>query len=302
MPRILITGTNSFIGTNFCKTSVYQDYSEISLRKNEISEIDFSRFDVVLHLAALVHQANNEDSKKYFSVNRDLTLILALRAKNAGVKHFIFMSTIKVYGKFQMNYEPWNEDSICNPEDAYGKSKYEAETELKILENSNFIVSIIRTPIVYGPGVGANILKLIRLIDFFPILPFRNVNNNRHYTFVDNLIGFIDRIIELRSSGTFIVMDKEPLSTTVLVSRLSFLMKKKIYLFHFPAYIIRFGISAFPRIFDRLYNSFYLDNSKTLEILNYSPPYTSEEGFSKLISSYYGKNVKTGLGSSHPLG
>ncbi len=292
MPHILITGTNSFIGTNFCKTSVYQDYSVISLRKNEISEIDFSRFDVVLHLAAIVHQANSaENKKKYFRVNKDLTLILALRAKNAGVKHFIFMSTVKVYGKFQKNSDPWNEDSPCYPEDAYGKSKYEAETELKKLENNNFIVSIIRTPIVYGPGVGANILKMIRLIDFFPFLPFNNVNNNRHFTFVDNLIGFIDRIIELRPSGTFIVMDKEPLSTKELVTSLSALMKKKIYLFQLPGFIIKFGISAFPRVFDRLYNSFYLDNSKTIEILNYSPPYTSEEGFSKLISSYYSKNA-----------
>lgn len=293
MPRILITGTNSFIGTNFCKTSVYQDYSVISLRKNEISEIDFSHFDVVLHLAAIVHQANNADNKKYFRVNKDLTLILALRAKNAGVKHFIFMSTVKVYGKFQGNSEAWNEESSCNPDDAYGKSKYEAEIDLRKLENNNFIVSIIRTPIVYGPGVGANILKLIRLIDYFPFLPFKNANNNRHFTFVDNLIGFIDRIIELTPSGTFIVMDREPLSTKDLVLRLSALMKKKIYLFQLPCFVIRFGIIAFPRVFDRLYNSFYLDNSKTLEILNYSPPFTSEQGFSKLISSYYRKNAKS---------
>lgn len=287
MPRILITGTKSFIGTNFCKSSNYKDHSEISLRNNEISDLDFSQFDVILHLAAIVHQANKSDPKIYFRVNKSLTLILAMRAKKAGVKHFIFMSTVKVYGACKLGSGPWKEDSPCDPDDAYGKSKYEAEIELKKLENSEFVVSIIRTPIVYGPGVGANILKLIRLIELFPLLPFRNVNNNRHYTFVDNLIGFIDRIIELRASGTFIVMDQEPLSTTDLVIRLSYLMKKKIYLFQFPDFIVRAGISLFPSIFDRLYNSFYLDNSKTIELLRYSPPYTVDEGLSKLILSYY---------------
>jgi nucleoside-diphosphate-sugar epimerase len=295
MPRILITGTNSFIGTNFCKTTRFEDHTEISLRKNEISEIDFSKFDVILHLAAIVHQSKITDSKKYYKVNKDLPVILALKAKNAGVRQFIFLSTIKVYGKHQKNSEPWNENSPCYPDDAYGKSKYEAEIELKKLECSSFTVSIVRTPIVYGPGVGANILKLIKLIEAFPLLPFKNVKNNRHYTFVDNMVGFLDRIIELKASGTFIVMDDEPLSTTELVIRMSKLLHKNTRLFRFPAFITQIGIYVFPSVFDRLYGSFYLDNSKTKRILNYSPPFTAEEGLLDLISSYLSDKDRAGL-------
>ena len=105
---------------------------------------------------------------------------------------------MKVYGKFVQGSDPWNEDSYCHPEDAYGKSKYEAELALRKLEDLGFTVSIVRTPIVYGPGVKANMLRLIRLIEKVPVLPFKNVNNSRCYTYSGNLIGYIDRIIEIK--------------------------------------------------------------------------------------------------------
>jgi nucleoside-diphosphate-sugar epimerase len=285
-PRILITGTNSFIGTNFCKLTKYENHTEISLRKIEISEIDFSKFDVILHLAAIVHQTNAVDTEKYFRVNRDLTSNLAIRAKLAGVRHFIFLSTVKVYGKVKVKSEIWNEESICLPDDAYGKSKYEAEIELKKLESDNFTVSIIRTPIVYGLGVGANFMKLIKLIDAFPVLPFKSVNNNRHYTYVGNLIGYIDRIIEIKASGTFIVMDAEPLATTDLVKKITSLLNRRTVLFRLPQFIIKTWIKLYPGIFDRLYGSFFLDNIQTRTKLQYNPPYSTDEGLGILIGSY----------------
>ena len=293
MNRILITGTQSFIGTNFRKLSRNQNIREVSLKEKLSETIDFKQFDIILHLAAIVHQSKKIPQQEYFAVNRDLCVSVAREAKNAGVKHFIFLSTIKVYGTFSQGSEPWNEDSICHPDDSYGRSKYEAELELGKLDSPEFKVAIIRTPIVYGAGVSANILKLIKLIEKFPFLPFRDVNNNRHYTYVGNLIGFIDKIIEIRASGTFIVMDDSPISTTNLVQTLAHFLHRKLFLFRVPKLIIMAGIRLRPAIFDRLYGSFYLDNSKTKKELDYTPPFTSEDGLSNMISAYISSRTKT---------
>ncbi len=286
MSRILITGTNSFIGTNFLKFSKFKEVEEISFRENRPESIDFSRFDTIVHLAAIVHQLHHTEADEYFRVNRDLTVRLAEQARIAGVRQFIFLSTVKVYGKWNPDTEPWNEDSQCFPEDPYGASKYEAEIALKALETPGFIVSVIRTPIVYGPGVGANILKLFKLIETVPILPFGGVNNNRHYTYVENLVGYIDRIIELRASGVFIAMDSKPLSTTELVNLISGFMGRRPLMFRLPDFVINTGAEIMPGVFDRLYRSFFLENTKTSEVLKYIPPFSIEDGFSMTITGY----------------
>ncbi len=293
MAKVLITGSNSFIGTNYRKVSENQIISEVSLKENQTAKIDFINSDVVLHLAAIVHQSKKIDIKEYFRVNRDLCIRVAEQAKRAGVRQFIFLSTVKVYGKFIPGSDPWTEDSECYPDDAYGISKYEAELGLRKLEDAEFIVSIIRTPIVYGPGVAANILKLIKLIEKFPLLPFGNVNNNRHYTYVENLVGFIDKIIETNASGTFIAMDDIALSTTELVLYFSKLLHRKIILFKLPELLIKVGVAIKPNIFDRLYRSFYLDNTKTKNLLSFTPHFSTEEGLAMMISSYVaGKKKK----------
>ena len=173
MNRILITGAESFIGTNFRKYSNYQNIREISLYENKPEEIDFSDVDVILHLAAIVHQSKKIKEEDYFLINRDLCRSVAEQAKKAGVKQFVFLSTVKVYGKFIPGSDPWNEDSVCHPEDSYGKSKYEAELALRNLDDSDFTVSIVRTPLVYGYGVKGNMLKLIRLVQTLRTLPFK---------------------------------------------------------------------------------------------------------------------------------
>jgi nucleoside-diphosphate-sugar epimerase len=292
MAKVLITGANSFIGTNYRRISVNQNVSEVSIVENKPEDIDFSHFDVVLHLAAIVHQSKKISDEDYLFVNRDLCERVARQAKKSGVRQFIFLSTVKVYGKFIPGSEPWTEDSACNPDDAYGMSKCQAELALKKIEDKEFIVSIIRTPIVYGPGVTANMLKLINLIELFPVLPFARVNNHRHYTYIENLVGYIDRIIEIRASGTFLAMDDTALSTTNLVTHLSVFLKRKIVLFSFPDFIINAGIFLMPNFFDRLYRSFYLDNTKTKKRLDYSPPFSTEEGLGIMISSYVSNKKK----------
>jgi UDP-glucose 4-epimerase len=235
---------------------------------------------------AIVHQKKTIPESQYFIINRDLCLKVAELAKKAGVKQFIFLSTVKVYGKFISGSEPWNEQSLCLPEDNYGKSKYEAELALKKLEGDGFTVSIIRTPLVYGEYVRANMLSIMKLVKRTRILPFKNVNNRRNFTGAENLVSFIDRIIERRASGIFIAMDEKAISTSELVKMISENLGKKIILFKIPDFIVKVGMSVLPSIFDRLYGSFEMDNSRTLKELNFKPPVAIDEGIKKMVKSF----------------
>lgn len=285
--KILITGTNSFIGTNFRKFSKYTDIEEVSLSKNRPEDIDYSKYDIVLHLAAIVHQSKKIPDNTYFEVNKDLCLQVAEYAKKGGIKQFIFISSLKVYGEFIPDSKLRNEDSKCFPDDAYGMSKYEAEIGLRKLEDSNFTISIIRPPLVYGDGVKANMLSIVKLIESFPLLPFGNIYNKRNFIYTENLVGFIERIIEKRASGIFIAKDEGALSTTELVLYLSKYLDRKVILFKLPGIIIRICTYLKPGIFERLFGSLVFDNSKTKKELNYSPPYSSEEGIKKWLSGFY---------------
>jgi nucleoside-diphosphate-sugar epimerase len=291
--RILITGANSFVGTNFLRFSRYRDVDEISLLENKPENINFTRYDVVLHLAAIVHQSKEISEEEYFLINRDLCLKVAEQAKKGKVKHFIFLSTVKVYGDFASDSKIWNEDSVCIPDDSYGKSKLEAEFGLRKLEEPDFTVSVLRTPLVYGEGVRANMSSLIRLIEKVPVLPFKNINNKRSFTYIENLVGFIDQIILRKSSGVFIAMDDTAISTTELFNFISKYLGKKNKLFELPGIFIIIGKCFIPLVFDRLYGSLEVDNTKTLKELDYKPPFSTEEGIKKMIFAYKNRNRKS---------
>jgi nucleoside-diphosphate-sugar epimerase len=292
MPKILIIGARSFVGTNFISHSKYKEVSEISLIKNNPQDIDFKGVDVVLHLAAIVHQSRKTPEREYFKVNRDLCLQVANYAKRGGVKHFIFLSTFKVYGDIIPSSVVLNEDSPCFPTDAYGRSKHEAELGLIKMEEPGFIISIIRTPLVYGVGVKANMLSLVKLVDSSPILPFGGLTNSRCYTFVENLVAFIDRIIEKKASGIFITMDNNSLSTTDLVGMISKNLGKHIYLIKFPDFLLKMAELIMPGVYNRLYGSFKSENKKTLELLDFEPPFSSEEGIKKMTTYYIQEKMK----------
>ena len=286
MAKVLITGANSFVGSNYIKHSRNGIIEEVSLIDNKPEEIDFMGFDVVLHLVAIVHQSKKIAESEYFSVNCDLSVRTALEAKRAGVKQFIFLSSVKVYGKYLPGEGPWNENSVCEPEDAYGKSKYAAEIELKKIETENFIISIVRTPLVYGEAVKANMRNFINLVEKIPILPLGNIKNKRSFTSVENLVAFIDRIIEKRASGVFIAKDEKALSTTELVKYISQYLDKKLVLISIPGFIIKIYTIIYPKVFDRLYGSFEMENNLTLKKLEFKPPLTIQEGLEKMIKAY----------------
>lgn len=292
MIKVLITGANSFVGKNFIQNSQYKNIDEICLINNIVEDINFSYFDAVLHVAAIVHQTEKIAEKKYFRVNCDLAVEVAMKAKKQGVKHFVFLSTVKVYGDYHPEKGIWKEDSECNPSDSYGRSKYAAEKALSLLVDDSFAVSIIRPPLIYGVGVRANMLSIIKLIDRFPILPLGKIRNKRSFTSIENLVQLIDRVLEKRISGVFLAMDDKPLSTTELAIIIAKHMKKRVWLFPLPGFVVFIGKNVLPGIFDRLYGSFEIDNTQTRKLLDYSPALSSDNGIKKMVLAYLNEKKK----------
>lgn len=286
MTKILIIGSNSFVGRNFVAFSKYKDIDEISLFNKGPEDIDFRDYNVILHLAAIVHQSKVISEEEYMAVNKDLCLRVAQYAKKAGIRQFVFMSSLKVYGDSDDRNDLRDETSECFPSDSYGRSKYAAEKELEKLADDSFIVSIIRTPLIYGSGLKGNMIRLVKLIDRFPILPFARINNKRNCTYTENLVGFIDRIIEKRAGGIFIAKDDEALSTTELVRLVAASLNKKIILFKLPSLFVKVGIIISPAIFQRLYGSLEVSNEITKKMLNYKPSFSSDEGISRMVRNY----------------
>lgn len=279
--KVLITGSSGFVGNYF--TNKYKDKYEIqtfSFLKDNINTLECQDIDAIFHLSALVHQMNGAGADEYEKVNVAQTLELAAKAKQSGVKQFVFMSTVKVYGE-ETNTK-YTEETICTPEDEYGKSKLKAERELRKLEDENFIVSIIRTPIVYGYGVKANIKNLVGLVNKVSILPFGSIENKRSMVYIGNLCHLVDVVIEQKKSGIFLASDDEPLSTSKLIHLIAKSLNKKVYLIKIPFFESLFKVLK-PSFYKRLYGSLEVDNTITKEKLNLKNPYNVEEGILLMI-------------------
>jgi len=156
---------------------------------------------------------------------------------------------------------------------------------VKKMEDENFTVSIIRTPLVYGNGVKANMLSLIRLVHNFNIIPFAGINNKRNFTCAENLVAFIDRIIEKRASGIFIAMDEKPVSTTDLIKLLADSMNKKVKLVKIPETLVQAGKNILPSLFE--------PNEHTKKVLDFNPPVSTEEGIKRMINGYLKNRYNT---------
>jgi len=281
MYNILLTGSSGFIGSYFInKYSKSYSIKTFSFLNDDFNKLDLHHINTVLHLSALVHQMGGASYEEYERVNVTQTIELAKRAKESGVEHFIFMSSVKVYG--EESNEVYTEKTVCYPQDEYGISKLKAEKELLRLEDENFQVSIIRTPIVYGYGVKANIENLVSLVKKVPILPFGNIKNRRSLVYIGNLCHLIEVIIDKNASGIYLASDDKPLSTTELIEFIARAIDTKTYLIQilfFPQLLKNLK----PSFYKRLYGSLEVDNSQTKTKLNFVNSYTVEEGIKYMI-------------------
>jgi len=284
--KILLTGANGFVGSYFQnKYSAKYNIQTFSFMQDNFNDLDLNGVDTIMHLSALVHQMGGAAKEEYEKVNVTQTLDLAKKAKANGVKHFVFMSTVKVYGE-ETNVA-YSETTTCKPEDEYGKSKLKAENELRKLESDAFKVSIIRTPIVYGYRVKANIKNLISLVQKVPVLPFGNIQNRRSMIYVGNLCFFMDAIIEKCLSGVFLVADERAVSTTELIELIAQALGKRVYLIRVPFFEGLLKLVK-PSFHKRLFESLEVDNHDTLARLfgeaKASLPYSVEEGIEFMLN------------------
>ncbi|KGE18327.1 NAD-dependent epimerase/dehydratase family protein [Paenibacillus wynnii] len=225
MKEILITAKNSYIGNAF-SISTFNRYSceFISCRDNNWKEKSFSGYDVVFHVAGIAHiKESKANSELYTKVNRDLTIALAQKAKAEGVKQFIFLSSMSVYG---VESGVINMESVPNPKGYYGISKLQAEEHIKELSNENFRIAIVRPPMVYGKNCKGNYPRLVKLalrLPFFPVL-----NNQRSMIYIDNLSEFISLLIDNCDDGVFLPQNEEYVSTSDMVKLIAEYHGKKV--------------------------------------------------------------------------
>ena len=279
--NVLITGADGFIGDYFVnKYNEKYVISKFSFRNDNLDKLDLKNTDTIIHLSALVHQMGGASKEEYERVNVNQTVELAKKAKQSGVKSFIFMSSVKAYG--EESDEVYTELTQCNPEDGYGKSKLKAETELHKLEDEDFHVAIVRTPIVYGYGVKANIKNLISLVDKVPVLPFVNTANKRSMVYIGNLCHLVDVLVQKTTYGVFLASDDVSVSTTELIKLIARELNKPIYLLYIPFFETALKMLK-PSFHKRLYESLEVDNTYTKTLLQFTNPYSLSEGIYFMI-------------------
>lgn len=270
---LMITGASGFIGSNFIK-KYENEYNiiPVCLIKNKPEDLDYTGVDTILHLAALVHQMKGAPEDKYFEVNTELTRRLATIAKEKGVGHFVFYSTVKVYGfDGELNNHDFilTENSPCNPNDPYGTSKYEAEKILNSLQGENFKVAMVRPPMVYGEGVKGNMLSLIKLINILPIIPFDYDNNKRSIISIENLLYLTHLIIENQADGIYLGTEGNPISIKEIVESIEKGLGKKKINIKFPNFIFKLLCKVKPDIMVRLYGTLVFKQDNRYEKIGY---------------------------------
>lgn len=239
MKKILITGANSYIGIsfeNYIKENYCSDYTvdTVDMIDGTWREKDFSSYDCVYHVAGIAHSDNGkisaEKEKLYRSVNTDLTVETAKKAKADGVKQFIFMSSAIVYGdSAPMGKQKMiTKDTPVNPANCYGDSKVQAENGIRSLNDDNFKVVILRPPMIYGKGSKGNYPTLSRLAQKLPVFP--KVSNCRSMLYIDNLCEFVRLMIKNEEQGIFCPQNAEYSNTSELVHVIAEAHGKRIHL------------------------------------------------------------------------
>ncbi|MGL5122737.1 MAG: NAD-dependent epimerase/dehydratase family protein [Fusobacteriaceae bacterium] len=256
--NLLITGASGFIGSNFIK-KYESEYNIISasLKSKKPEEIDFTNVDTVLHLAALVHQMKGAPEEKYYEVNTELTRRLGVKAKASGVKHFVFYSTVAVWGTH--GYFDHNKiitlETPINPITPYSKSKYNAEKILNELKSDNFKITIIRPPMVYGENCPGNMKRLEKLVDLLPVLPFGNDENKRTIVHIEKLLEETNDLIKNEKEGIYIPRDEKDVSIKEILEYIFKEKNKRKILIKLPKIVVNILRRIKPRIIDSLYGS-----------------------------------------------
>ncbi len=308
--NILLTGASGFLGgallveikrrTDFTLTvalrtqnpllcSASHVVGEFSAKTDWFSAVEGQH--VVIHAAARAHIMKDEvvdPLAEYRRVNVEGTLNLARQAAEAGVRRFIFISSIKVNGESTSVGCPFRASDTPGPEDAYGISKHEAEVGLmQLADKTGMEVVIIRPPLVYGNGVKGNFASLIKLMSKGLPLPLGAIHNKRSFVGIDNLVNLIICCVEhpAAANQVFLAGDGDDLSTTELLRAVAKAMGRPARLIPVPAGMLGLAASLFGKraVAQRLLGSLQVDISKARELLGWEPPVSVKEGLRRCV-------------------
>ncbi len=309
--KLLVTGASGFVGMGLIRylyemhrfqiiAALHHKVPAFPTGVESVQVADLTAFtdwsmalagvETVVHLAARVHvmhDLSRSPLDEFRQVNVAGTLNLARQAAIAGVKRFIFLSSVKVNGECTLPGYPYSEQDIPAPQDPYGISKHEAEVVLRQLaKETGMAVTIIRPPLVYGFGVKANFRNLLLWLKKGIPLPLGAIHNQRSFIALDNLIDFILTCIFHPNAANqiFLVADGEDLSTPELLQRAGLALGKPVRLFPVATGLLHLGATLIGKktMIQRLCGSLQVDISKARELLNWVPPISVDEGLRRV--------------------
>ncbi len=312
--HIIVTGATGFVGSRLLQLLLVKKYDitavsrklvhglplsvKVHLVENIGSDTDWAAIlqgvNIVIHTAARAHIMEDKSSdplSEFRKVNVDGTLNFARQSAEAGVKRFVFISSVKVNGEATELGKPFTEVVDSVPVDPYGLSKYEAEQGLRALSTETGMeVVIVRAPLVYGAGVKANFKTLMKWLACGIPLPLGAINNGRSLLALDNLVDFILTCIAhpAAANQTFLASDDHDLSTSELLKLLGGALGKPARLFSVPASWIKIATKLFGKsaIYQRLCGSLQVDISKAKNMLSWTPPISIEEGLKRAATGF----------------
>ena len=230
MKKILITGAGSYVGESvkafLLQWPAQYQVDIVHIKTDEWKQLSFGGYDSVFHVAGIAHiKESDENRALYYKVNRDMAVEIAKKAKEAGVKQFIFMSTMSVYG---METGVITKDTPTNPKNSYGDAKLQAEEIISDLADTAFKICTLRPPMIYGKNCKGNFQSVIRIVKKSPVFP--KVRNQRSLIYIDNFSCFVKKAIDEELEGLYFPQNREYMNTTQMAIWIAETLGKKVFI------------------------------------------------------------------------